>query len=206
MLKLDHVVFAVRDLDEAAGRLLEEHGLASVPGGSHDGVGTANRIVPLGQTYVELMAVVDPEVAAQNTLGRYLTSFLAGGDRLLNWCVATDDIASDARRIGASVNEWHRTRPDGVDVRWRLAGVEGAMADRSLPFFIRWDDDAPHPGTDAAAHRTGVGGIKVLTLAGDPRKVGRRLGGAEMPIDFVAGDAGPVALTISTDAGDVVLR
>src|SRR5512142_3281084 len=57
---LDHVVLAVDDLDRAAARLEREHGLASYAGGRHARGGTANRIVPLGSQYLELMAVVDP--------------------------------------------------------------------------------------------------------------------------------------------------
>ncbi len=48
MLRLDHVVFAVPDLDEAAVRFRGEFGLDSTEGGRHERWGTANRIVPLG--------------------------------------------------------------------------------------------------------------------------------------------------------------
>jgi len=62
---IDHVVMAVRDLDDAGDRLLRDHGLASVPGGRHARWGTANRIVPLGEDYIELIGVVDGEQAAR---------------------------------------------------------------------------------------------------------------------------------------------
>src|SRR5687767_15772991 len=42
------------------------HGLASVDGGRHRDFGTANRIIPLGSTYLELVAVVDPGAAARS--------------------------------------------------------------------------------------------------------------------------------------------
>jgi len=58
-LELDHVLLAVADL-EAAGREIEAwYGLTSIEGGRHPGWGTANRIVPLGETYLELITVVD---------------------------------------------------------------------------------------------------------------------------------------------------
>jgi hypothetical protein len=60
-LWVDHIVYAVDDLEAAAERLRREFGFASVVGGRHPGWGTANRIVPLGREYVELVAVVDPE-------------------------------------------------------------------------------------------------------------------------------------------------
>ena len=70
MLWIDHVVLACADLDVAAAHLLERHGLASVPGGRHPGWGTANRIVPLGGSYVELITVVDAEEALQSQFGK----------------------------------------------------------------------------------------------------------------------------------------
>src|SRR5262245_53549604 len=59
MLAIDHVILLAADLDHAAARLLKTHGLASLPGGRHPGHGTGNRIVPLGDSYLELMGVVD---------------------------------------------------------------------------------------------------------------------------------------------------
>ena len=66
VLALDHVIVTVHELDAAARRYHEEHGLGSVPGGRHAGHGTGNRIVPLGTSYIELMAVVDGDEAASS--------------------------------------------------------------------------------------------------------------------------------------------
>jgi hypothetical protein len=63
-MELDHVLIAVDDLEAAAKEVEERLGLASVAGGRHHGLGTANRIVPLGETYLELVAVVDDAEAA----------------------------------------------------------------------------------------------------------------------------------------------
>jgi hypothetical protein len=49
-LELDHVLIAVADLAEAARKIEARHGLASINGGRHPDWGTANRIVPLGET------------------------------------------------------------------------------------------------------------------------------------------------------------
>ncbi|PYM52268.1 MAG: VOC family protein, partial [Candidatus Rokuibacteriota bacterium] len=47
MLELGQVVLGVRDL-EAATRRMEAEGFAVQDGGVHPGLGTANRIIPLG--------------------------------------------------------------------------------------------------------------------------------------------------------------
>ena len=66
----------------AGRRMLERHGLGSVPGGRHHGWGTANSIVPLGPAYVELVAVVDEAEAQASDVGRRVAAGVTGGDRL----------------------------------------------------------------------------------------------------------------------------
>jgi Glyoxalase-like domain len=55
---IDHVLMAVVDLNAAGERFEVMYGLVSVEGGRHPGWGTANRVVPLGENYLELVAVV----------------------------------------------------------------------------------------------------------------------------------------------------
>lgn len=207
MLRLDHVLFAVSDLDAAAARLLEGHGLDSAFGGEH-ALGTANRIVPLGDAYLELIGVVDRTVAEANPFGSAVLTSASDGDRLLGWAVATDDIALTAKWIGSQVLPAVRVRPDGVELRWRMAGIEGSMADHSLPFFIQWDvEPEDHPARMEVDHRVDVKGITEIEIVGSATKVRNRLHGESLPIRVVKGDVpGPVAVTIATSDGEIVLR
>lgn len=113
MLRLDHVVFAVPDLDEAAVRFRERFGLDSTEGGRHEHWGTANRIVPLGDQYVELVAVVDRESAAGSGFGRAVVDRAEAGDGWITFAVATEDLDGVAERLGLEVGSGSRTRPDG---------------------------------------------------------------------------------------------
>src|SRR4029453_4960474 len=88
MLRLDHVVLAVRDLDAPGTRILNELGLGSLPGGRHPGWGTGNRIVPLGYEYVELLAVVDPMEAESSPEGRWISNASCWGARFPAWAVS----------------------------------------------------------------------------------------------------------------------
>src|SRR2546423_7910204 len=111
-LRIDHVVWGVDDLDRAAEEVQERYGLASVPGGRHPGWGTANRIVPLGDAYIELIAVVDEQEAAGSGFGRWVASAPAG--RPFGWAVRTDDIAAVAARLGLRVDEGARRTAAGT--------------------------------------------------------------------------------------------
>jgi glyoxalase-like protein len=81
MLRIDHVVLASADLDATGERLWRDHGLASVHGGRHPAWGTANRIVPLGDQYVEALGVLDGEQAARSGFGRFMRDIAEQGDR-----------------------------------------------------------------------------------------------------------------------------
>jgi hypothetical protein len=90
-VRIDHVIVAATDLDAAAARLEGEHGLRASGGGRHEGLGTHNRIVPLGGGYLEILAVADAGEAARSRLGRTLAAGIArAGEGLMGWAVAVD--------------------------------------------------------------------------------------------------------------------
>ena len=180
-MELDHVLIAVSDLEAAAREVEQRHGLAAVEGGRHEGLGTANAIVPLGGTYLELVAVVDEAEAARSGFG----SWVAGGDlpRLLGWCVRTDDLDSVAGRLDLTIADGARARPDGTVLRWRMAGLERSAEEPSLPFFIEWGPGTPYPGQALAQSAA----IDELRLQGDPRQIAQWVGDADVPISVREG-------------------
>jgi len=210
MYRIDHVVLAVRDLDASAERLWEEHGLRFVAGGRHPRWGTANMIAPLGADYLELLGVVDEDVGTGTVLGRTLLDLSADGDRWFSVCLADEDVDATAARLGLTVQPGSRTRPDGMEVRWRGAGIEERGADLWLPFFISWDVPAVlHPGAAPAEHRVPVEGIAWAEVGGDEARLRDWLGGADAPIRVADhGDdrrVRAVAITMR-DGDEIVLR
>src|SRR3954452_13030006 len=100
-MRIDHVIYATADLDAAAGRIERELGLGVAGGGRHEGLGTHNRIVPLGEGYLELLAIADPQEAAGSDLGQAVQRRIAEvGDGLLGWAVAVEDVTAHADRLG----------------------------------------------------------------------------------------------------------
>lgn len=206
-VRIDHVVYGVQELEAAATRMRQEFGLGSVPGGHHPAWGTANRIVPLGPSYIELIAAVDREVAGQSEVGRSLIEAVSGGDRFLGWCVSTEDVEAVAARLDLPVVAGTRERPDGIVLRWRSAGLERAMAEPSLPFFITWDiPDELHPGRGEAEHVGTPQGITWLEIGGDAIRLNEWLEGAELPVRVVGGPPGVLAVAIAAESGEIVVR
>jgi len=165
-LEIDHIVVCVADLDGAARAFEAEHGVVSVAGGRHSGQGTANRLIPLGGTYIELLAAVDPDEARTSALGTWALhrATVPGADGL---CLRTDDLDALSAGLGVSQMEMSRVTPDGLILSWRLAGLERALAS-GLPFFIAWDiPDDLHPGRIVVTHPAGPLALGRVTISGD---------------------------------------
>jgi hypothetical protein len=206
-VEIDHAIYAVRDFQTAARRLWDEFGLAAVPGGRHEGWGTANWIVPLGQSYIELIGVEDEQEASQTFLGKHLLSVLREGERFIGWVVRPDSFDDAVERAGLEAGEGSRHRPDGTTIRWRSAGVEVTMEDPSLPFFIEWlVPPELHPGRMQAAHRVQPEGISWAEARGDESALRSWVGDEEVPVRVIEGPPAILAVGIATADGEIVLR
>ena len=208
-LWMDHVIYAVEDLDTAGAALFDREGLASVPGGRHEGWGTANRIVPFGESYLELIAVVDVEEAEQSEFGRAVRRATTEDRPLVGWVVATDDIDGVASRLDLEVEEKSREADDGSTLSWRLAGLERAMKTGALPFFVQWEvPPERHPGVAEVRHEADPRGIAwVEVCADDPDEVREWLGedAGDLPVRITDGDPALGAAAIETSGGEIVL-
>lgn len=199
MLAIDHAIVAVLDPAAWAAQLREQTGLAAVPGGVHAGTGTGNWIVPLGDCYLELMTVVDRAEADASELGRWVIEQTRNGDRLAAVCLRTDTIDEIAARIGREAVAMSRQMDDGTVLRWRIVGLDAALSDEQLPFFIEWDiDDGQHPGAMSVVHDVEADGISWIEVGGDHDRLAGWLGDHALPIRYVDEHPGPRTVAIAT--------
>ena len=206
-LRVDHVIYAVDDLETAGARFYEEFGLGSVEGGRHPGWGTANRIVPLENAYLELVTVVDPDEAASSDFGRAVSDAIAAHEHLVGWVVATDDLEAVARRLRLEVVGGSRTRADGTTLSWQLAGVDRSLETGALPIFIEWGGpDKLHPGRAEAHHRLTPTGFAWVEVAAGEQALHSWLGDFDFALRVIDGAPGLSAVAISADADELVLR
>jgi Glyoxalase-like domain len=190
-MRIDHVIWVAADLHPTADRLAREHGLPEGGGGRHVGIGTHNRVFPLGGGYLEVIAVADHEEAAASPLGRAIAH---APDGLFAWAVAVEDVVDRADRLGLDVTTVER---DGLTAR--AAGLPDAMAEPWLPFFIQRDPGIADPGATGDA-----GGIAWLELAADRERLHEWLGGGEeLPLRYAAGGA-PGLRAVGLGSGDVI--
>lgn len=144
LLGIDHLVIAVIDPDQAALELEREFGLRARGGGRHDALGTFNRLVWLGDSYLELIGVFDRARAEHSWIGRPTVAKLDHGGGLVTFALASDDLGADVvelqaggSRLGAPVPA-ERRRADGKTVRWRVA-LPPQLGPSEPPFLIEHD-------------------------------------------------------------------
>ncbi len=190
-VEIDHVLVGVPDLDDAAATLQARFGLTSLPGGRHPGWGTANRVVPLGSAYLELVTVVDRAEAAGSAFGRWVLAMLGDGP-VCGWAVRTEDLDAVAARLALDVVPGSRQTGTGRWLRWRTAGVGQASTEPALPFFIEWEPGTVLPGGAEVHHAAAADGAVSLVgveVGGDPGRLRGWLGGEPAGVQSTSGPA-----------------
>lgn len=204
-LEIDHVLIAVTDLAAAAEELESRHGLVSVEGGRHPAWGTANRIVPLGEAYLELVTVVDEVAAAASAFGRWVAAMRSESGRPFGWAVRTLELDRVARRLDLVVAAGSRVDPTGAALRWRSAGIAEAAAEPTRPFFIEWDPRTPNPGRAPVAYPAGRLTLARLELTGDADRLATWIGADTLPVVVEPGDPAVASVVLTAGTREIVL-
>jgi hypothetical protein len=149
LVALDHLIIATSDPDAAANEIVSTLGLRAVGGGRHEAHGTFNRLIWLGDSYIELMGVFDAELARQSWWGSHILQRLAGAPAAYaGLALASDDLPAEVERLrvmGSAISDpipGERARPDGDIVRWRIARPPAPDPDLGRVFLIEHDTDA----------------------------------------------------------------
>lgn len=164
ILGIDHIVIAVPSL-AAAVETYRRLGFSVVEGGRHP-VGSYNALIAFEDgAYIELLAFYEdsPEHIWWDLLHRR-------GGGLIDFCMATDDIAADYgafRRQGVEMDdlvELSRKRPDGYELAWINNKVYGDYQG-IIPFIIEDETPRDERVPKETDHANGVIGIHRLSLA-----------------------------------------
>lgn len=169
---IDHVILAVQNLDLAAASYSQTLGLHVSGSGTHPAFGTINRIVVLGDDYIELISL-QRDVPAHGWLAEMLAS---GHQGCAGFALAADDpqaAAASMRERGLSVEGPSPGRLDTGDrysrgwevVRMLQPPIEG------LPFLIRHESAGEERrqllggNVGLAPHSLGATRIAAITIA-----------------------------------------
>jgi len=135
--KLDHIIIAVGDLDQAIAEY-QALGFNAFYGGKHASGTTQNALVCFADgSYLELLAPTGEPRTDMNAAD--FSGLLQQGKGLAGYALLSDDFDADSaalRAKGIDVGEvkiGSRLRPDKVELRWQTALIDGGMS----PFLIQ---------------------------------------------------------------------
>ncbi len=137
LLRFDHLAVSALDLAEGVAAVEAALGVALAGGGQHPHMATHNRLLGLGDLYLEVIAA-DPSAVAPVWPRWFDLDNFRGQPRLTNWIACCDSISA---AVTAS--------PDGVgipvalqrgDYRWQMAvPANGKLPfDGGFPALIEW--------------------------------------------------------------------
>ncbi len=204
---VDHLVYAVPDLQAGMDEIEKLLHRRPVPGGRHPGFGTHNALVSLGPTtYLEIIAP-DPALPRPDRGVLFFDDdHLAA--RLATWVVRTERIDDAVAAMGAAgfdlagVEPGSREKPDGTVLSWRLTDPWAPRLGGALPFLIAWGD-TPHPA--GAAPRAGeLVGLRIEHP--EPDGVRRALAVLGLEVEVRFADRFRMVAAVETARGEVELQ
>jgi hypothetical protein len=144
---IDHVLITCADPDAAAEAVEARLGLRATGAGRHTALGTFNRLIWLGDSFIELIGIEARKLAEASWVGRPVAAAFDAGGGLATWAAAMHGIRDEVERLGlggsdlADPTAGERIRPDGRIVRWTLAAAP-SLGPLEPPFLIEHDPDA----------------------------------------------------------------
>ena len=216
-LRVDHLVYGVTgSLAAAMASFQLRTGVAPVRGGRHEGLGTHNALVSLGDgAYFEIICR-DAEQPSPPRLWMGMESLSDERSAvMLTW--ATDRAGEMAEAVCAAraqgydpgdVEAFERSKPDGSTLRWRLAyrhftRLQQGAGSGIVPFLIEWKSESP------AA--TAPGGIELVGLRAEAKDLAaverslRSLGIAPADLQLQRGEEDRLFVILRTPKGVVEL-
>ncbi|MCU0800712.1 MAG: VOC family protein [Rhodobacteraceae bacterium] len=143
MLRLDHLAVSCARLDDGVAALQDRLGVPFSAGGQHAHMGTHNRLLSLGDLYLEVIAI-DPAAPPPAWPRWFDLDNFSGPPRLTNWVAACDDLP--AALAMAPPGAGAPVALARGDFRWQMAVPDDGKLpfDGAFPALIQWQGTA-HP-------------------------------------------------------------
>jgi hypothetical protein len=201
-MTLDHLVVAAVNLETGSRWLEERLGVTLQPGGRHTFMGTHNRLLRLGDAYLEVIAV-DPDAPPPPRARWFgLDDFHDPEPRLVHWVARTDDLE---RAVSQSLEPLGRiTDAERGDFRWQITIPDDGHlpGDGLVPTLIQWH--GAHP-----VQRLEDSGCKLISLEGEhpePARIRASLEALGLELRITQGDRARLRAVISSPRGPVTLE
>lgn len=158
-LALDHIAISAKTLEAGADWVEMALGVPLAGGGKHPHMGTHNRLLSLGDLYLEVIAI-DPKAPKPAWPRWFDLDAFRGPPRLTNWICRTADL--DAALSVAPPGAGTATDLTRGDYRWRFAvPATGKLPfDDCHPALIQWQGEL-HPAKALRDHGIRLTGLQI---------------------------------------------
>lgn len=156
-MRLDHLAISSTTLAEGTAAIEDALGVALAQGGKHAHMGTWNRLLGMGDIYLEVIAI-DPAAPGPKWPRWFDLDAFSGPPRLTNWIASCTDIHAEIARGPTGVGQ--PVALERGDLRWQMAiPATGRLPfDDAFPALIQWQGPA-HP-----AQRLPDAGVRLRRL------------------------------------------
>ena len=201
MLSFDHIAVSAATLEAGVAWVEQALGVTMAGGGQHALMATHNRLLGLGDLYLEVIAI-DRQANPPAQPRWFDLDRFAGPPRLTNWVCRSDEI--DAELATAPAGSGLPLTLSRGDYRWKMAvPADGILPfDGAYPALIQWLTPL-HP--TQALPDTGVR-LKTLTIRHpepEPLRAALRL--TDPRIEITQGAAKSLSATFQTPNGERTL-
>lgn len=143
MLRLDHLAVTAATLEDGVAAVEAALDVAMAGGGQHPQMGTHNRLLGLGDCYLEVIAP-DPAAPRPAWPRWFDIDRFTGPPRLTNWIAASEDLATDLALSPPGTGAPLALQRG--DYRWQMAvPADGRLPfDGGFPALIEWEGQQ-HP-------------------------------------------------------------
>lgn len=147
---IDHIVYAVPDLEEAIDQLEKRLGVRPQFGGRHTTKGTKNALLNLGNAcYLEILAV--DESNTDIFAPRWMGIDLIETSKITRWSIKSDQLTQDQailqsyqKELG-EIQKGQRKLSNGKLIQWEMILPLAEPEVDILPFMTDWTYSSIHP-------------------------------------------------------------
>lgn len=204
---IDHIVYAVFDLDRAIADFTQQLGIAPVFGGQHQDRGTKNALLNLGNgCYLEIIAI--DEWNTQVGPPRWMGLDVLQKPQITRWCLKSDNLAKDQALLKAynpkMGEQWSgkRQTASGELLAWEMLLPLPEPEVEVVPFMVDWGASAFHPTERLEESCTY---LDLVLTHPEPHKIERILNALAIDIVVQQGIEPAISLRVNTPNGLVVL-
>ncbi|QCW99039.1 VOC family protein [Aggregatimonas sangjinii] len=148
--KIDHIVYAVQDLDASISEFEEKLGMRPIFGGFHKVFGTKNALISLGDAcYLELLAGDNTNTAVPKP--RWMGVDMLQTNQITRWALKSNQLKMDSEILKnlnpemGIIRGGSRNVANGGSLEWGLIMPLPYPEVELLPFMVDWSTSTVHP-------------------------------------------------------------